>query len=153
MNEAAVYRCPSCGAPADPKAAACAYCRAPLSPVRCPWCFAWIDAKTRGCATCGAVALAAPAEEGPLKCPSCAARPPLSTRELGGARLAGCAVCGGVWADTASFKLLCEDRAAQAAYLGPGSALPRPAPTDPSRMEIRYRPCAACGELMNRFNF
>ena len=25
--------------------------------------------------------------------------------------------------------------------------------TDPSQAEIRYRPCPACDELMNRFNF
>jgi Zn-finger nucleic acid-binding protein len=61
--------------------------------------------------------------------------------------------CAGVWADAASFKSLCEDRATQTAYLGQGSVLARPGSSDPSRQEIRYRPCPVCGELMNRFNF
>jgi Zn-finger nucleic acid-binding protein len=61
--------------------------------------------------------------------------------------------CGGVWADAVSFKNLCEDRATQTAYLGQGSVLERPAAADPSLVEIRYRPCPVCGELMNRFNF
>ena len=30
---------------------------------------------------------------------------------------------------------------------------PRPATSDPSMMEIRYRPCPVCRQLMNRFNF
>ncbi|MFI5345608.1 MAG: zf-TFIIB domain-containing protein [Elusimicrobiota bacterium] len=153
MNEAGVYRCPSCGAPADPKSASCAYCSAALSPVRCPWCFAWIDAKARGCPTCGAVAEAASEGAAPLTCPTCADRPPLSTRTLGGARLSGCAVCQGVWTDAASFRRLCEDRSTQAAYMGPGSVLARPAISDPSQTGIFYRPCPVCRELMNRFNF
>jgi Zn-finger nucleic acid-binding protein len=58
-----------------------------------------------------------------------------------------------VWADVESFQRLCADRATQAAYLGRGSPLPLPPQGDPSRVEIRYRPCPVCGELMNRFNF
>lgn len=58
-----------------------------------------------------------------------------------------------MWADAASFKKLCEDRQTQAAYLGLGSALEAPKPADPSQGGVLYRPCAVCGELMNRFNF
>lgn len=152
MSDAGVYRCPSCGAPADPKSTACAFCRAALHPVRCPWCFDWTDAAARDCPRCGASVPPPEEARGPLHCPSCRG-PELFTRVLGGARLSGCAACGGVWADSASFKRLCEDRSTQAAYMGQGSALPAPTPSDPSQGGILYRPCPSCGELMNRFNF
>ena len=153
MSEGSVYRCPSCGAPADPKAAACAYCAAKLQPVRCPWCFEWTDAAAKGCPRCGAESVAPAADARSLSCPSCGEAAKLSTRALGGARLAGCMKCAGLWADVESFKRLCEDHAAQSAYLGQGSPLSQPGTVDPSQAEIRYHPCAECGELMNRFNF
>ena len=152
MSEAGVYRCPSCGAPADPKAAGCEFCRAALHPVRCPWCFAWTDAAATGCPRCGAAAKPLQKEGRPLHCPTCRTLD-LFTRGLGGAFLSGCGTCGGVWADADSFKKLCEDRSTQAAYMGQGSALSAPKSEDPSEGGIHYRPCAICGELMNRFNF
>lgn len=152
MSDAAVYRCPSCGAPADPRSHSCEFCRAVLQPRRCPWCFQWTDAASRGCPRCGAASVAPASGAKPLSCPTCR-RPELDARELGGARLAFCAGCGGVWADAASFKKICEDRATQAAYLGAGSALERPEASDPSAGGVFYRPCAVCGEIMNRFNF
>ena len=77
----------------------------------------------------------------------------LSARALGGASLAGCMTCGGVWADAESFKRLCEDRATQTAYLGKCSMAESPKQSDPSRERIVYRPCPVCVDLMNRFNF
>lgn len=151
MSEAGAYRCPSCGAPADPRSSACAFCKAALHPRRCPWCFEWFDGAGKDCPRCGAAAVRAP-DGRLLHCPSCRERE-LSVRALGGAFLAGCGACGGVWADPASFKKICDDRATQAAYLGEGAFLPIPKPTDPSAKGVRYRPCASCGELMNRFNF
>jgi Zn-finger nucleic acid-binding protein len=67
--------------------------------------------------------------------------------------LSGCARCAGVWASAGSFKTICADRETQAAYLGEGSSLPGPSVSDPQSSPIVYRPCAICGELMNRFNF
>jgi len=154
MNDASVYRCPSCGAPNEPRAAACAYCRAQLHPVRCPWCFAWVDARAAGCARCGSRAEAGTDSGKGRPCPSCRKEGAvLVGRALGPARLAACGACGGVWADSASFKLLCEDRAVQASYMGEGAALAAPTPQDPSADGVLYRPCPVCGELMNRFNF
>lgn len=151
MSEIGVLRCPACGAPSEPKATACSYCRVALHPVRCPWCFAWTYAESRDCPSCGAKA-EAPEEGGaPLPCPTC--REALSARRLDRARLAGCARCGGVWADAVSFQVICEDRAARTAYLGEGSVIPRAAASDPTDSPVRYRPCPGCGELMNRFNF
>ncbi len=63
------------------------------------------------------------------------------------------ALCGGVWADAAAFKRLCEDRSAQVAYLGEAVSPQAPSVSDPSAAPVVYRPCAACGEMMNRVNF
>jgi Zn-finger nucleic acid-binding protein len=153
LSEGSVYRCPACGAPADPKAGACVYCKALLQPVRCPWCFEWTDAAAQGCSRCGSAAVPPAAGDKPLSCPTCRNAGMLSTRALGGARLAGCMTCGGVWAGVESFKRLCEDRATQTAYLGKGSVVEQPKQSDPSREEILYRPCPVCADLMNRFNF
>ena len=151
--EAASLRCPSCGAPAQPTDTSCRYCSASLHAVRCPWCFQWTFSETRDCPRCGATAPAERAGDEPKTCPSCRA-PGLAARALGGARLWGCGGCGGVWADSASFKKVCEDRAVQAVYLGKGSPLPASgAVADPTRDRVVYRPCPVCGELMNRFNF
>ncbi|MDE2489789.1 MAG: zf-TFIIB domain-containing protein [Elusimicrobia bacterium] len=153
MTEADVYRCPSCGAPADPQSGACAYCGAKLEPVRCPWCFAWTDAKTGKCPRCGAGAEPPAPDAKPLVCPTCR-RPGLSTRVLGDARLSGCGHCGGLWADVVSFKRLCEERDEQTAYLGAGTPLGSAGPVgDPTTQAIVYRPCPVCAQLMNRFNF
>ncbi|MBI2789262.1 MAG: zf-TFIIB domain-containing protein [Elusimicrobia bacterium] len=148
MTEAAALRCPSCGAPVAAEAPECGHCRAALHPVRCPWCFDWTFAEARDCARCGS---RAEAPDLKASCPSC--REPLSSRSLGSARLSGCARCGGVWADPASFRAICEEREAQAAYLGEGSVLKAPAASDPLASPIVYRPCPVCAELMNRFNF
>ena len=150
MSDAGILRCPSCGAPTGPEDAACAHCAAPLHPIRCPWCFGWTYTETRDCAHCGSTAQA-PAEGVSPSCPSC--RVPLSSRVLGRARLAGCARCAGVWADAESFKTICADNETQSTYLGDGSILPSPPVGDPQASPIVYRPCAVCGELMNRFNF
>lgn len=150
MSEAAVLRCPSCGAPVAGAAGECGHCHAALHPVRCPWCFGWTFTETRDCARCGSTALP-PAEGSPASCPSC--RVPLSARASGKARLAACAGCSGVWADADSFRTICADHESQTAYLGEGSLLRGPAASDPQSSPILYRPCAVCGELMNRFNF
>lgn len=152
MSEAVVYRCSSCGAPADPKARECAFCRAAIHAVRCPWCFDWSDAGVEECPRCHAASAAPPAGAKPLSCPTCRGKA-LFTRVLDGAYLSGCADCGGVWADAASFRRICENRETRSAYMGQGAALAAPGVSDPSKHEIRYRPCAQCGELMNRFNF
>lgn len=149
MTEAATLRCPSCGASVAARASECPYCKAQLHPTRCPWCFDWTFAESRDCGRCGSKAETAP---GPATfCPTC--RKSLSTRTLGRARLSGCGGCGGVWADPQSFKAVCAERETQSAYLGDGSMIAAPKQADPLASPVLYRPCAVCGELMNRFNF
>lgn len=153
MSDAAVYRCPSCGAPADPKAGTCAYCSAKLQPIRCPWCFEWIDAAAKDCPRCGSTAAPPPPGAAPKTCPSCRAPETFWSRAIGAASLAGCSACGGVWVGVESFKRLCEDRATQAAYLGTGALASAPPQSDPTQDPLVYRPCPVCADLMNRFNF
>lgn len=148
MTEAATLRCPSCGGSVAPEAVACGYCRAALHPIRCTWCFGWTFTEARDCSRCGSHTEPAAVK---ASCPSC--REPLSARRLGRSVLSGCERCGGVWADPASFKAICDDRETQAAYLGDGSLLQAPGASDPQSSPIVYRPCAVCDELMNRFNF
>lgn len=149
MSEAAALRCPACGAAVPPRSAACAHCAVALHPVRCPWCFGWTFTEARDCARCGSKPEAP--SGAPPSCPSC--REPLSARALGRARLSGCGGCEGVWADPASFRTICADRESDSAYLGAGAVAAGPSVSDPLTSPIVYRPCAVCGELMNRFNF
>jgi Zn-finger nucleic acid-binding protein len=149
MSDASILRCPSCGAAVDPEVGVCPYCKAKVDAIRCPWCFAWSCAE-HDCPHCGATA---PPDAGgqDLLCPSC--RQELVSRTLGGAVLSGCGRCGGVWVDAVSFKKICQDRAAQTAYLGNGTVTAAPKPSDPSASPAAYRPCARCREFMNRVNF
>lgn len=148
MSDAAVLRCPSCGASVAPEAAECGHCRVALHPVRCPWCFGWTFTEAKDCGRCGSRAAAAPV---PASCPTC--RVPLSARALGKARLSGCGRCAGVWTDPASFRAICEERETQVAYMGEGAVLRAPLAANPQSSPIVYRPCPVCGDLMNRFNF
>ncbi len=68
---------------------------------------------------------------------------------IGGTALLECEKCGGMWIDAETFEHLCADREAQAAVLHQWPAAARPAMT----ATVRYRPCLACGKMMNRLNF
>jgi Zn-finger nucleic acid-binding protein len=67
---------------------------------------------------------------------------------IGGTALMECDACHGIWIDTATFEHICADQATQTAVLAQWSPTPRP-----SAGEIHYRPCIACGKMMNRMNF
>jgi len=68
--------------------------------------------------------------------------------DIGGTGVFECQKCGGMWIDADTFEQICADREAQAAVLHQWSAA---APVRAT--EIRYRPCLACGKMMNRLNF
>lgn len=53
-----------------------------------------------------------------------------------------------MWIDVATFEHICADREAQAALFQLAAPLRSVAPGD-----VKYRPCVACGKLMNRLNF
>jgi hypothetical protein len=54
-----------------------------------------------------------------------------------------------MWIDAATFEHLCADRAAQAAVLHQWPSVSRPV----TAVAVQYRPCVACGKMMNRLNF
>jgi Zn-finger nucleic acid-binding protein len=68
--------------------------------------------------------------------------------EIGGTALLECDKCGAMWIDAETFEHICADREAQAAVLHQWSAA---APVRAGA--IHYRPCLACGKMMNRLNF
>lgn len=144
--DATSLHCPNCGAPAAPDDSSCQYCHAPLATVACPSCFALMFQGSAYCPVCGA--RRARTDGGPAQapCPSC--RGVMREARLGDATLLGCAGCGGMWIDTATFEHICADREAQAAVFNLAAPL-RPSAAG----EVKYRPCVACGKLMNRLNF
>jgi len=70
--------------------------------------------------------------------------------QIGDTALMECEKCHGMWVDSATFEQLCADRDTQVAVLQQYSARP---PKSASAEEVKYRPCVACGTMMNRLNF
>ncbi|HEY0375818.1 MAG TPA: zf-TFIIB domain-containing protein [Pyrinomonadaceae bacterium] len=151
--QAETLHCPACGAAASSDAAHCEFCGARLKTVACPRCFAMMFVGSRHCSSCGAKAeaagLSADAAERAPSCPRC--RVPLEPVAVGSASLEECTRCDGLWVDVASFERIVNEREERAAVLGTPSLLPKPAAGESER--VRYVPCPACGELMNRVNF
>jgi Zn-finger nucleic acid-binding protein len=98
------------------------------------------------CSKCGAARARSERDSAAARCPGC--RSELQRVELGATPLLECAACDGVWVDADAFERLCADKAVQAAALHRWTAAARPL-----EQQIRYRPCAQCGKMMNRVNF
>jgi Zn-finger nucleic acid-binding protein len=69
--------------------------------------------------------------------------------EVGSVALLECGKCSGMWVDAETFERICADRESQAAVLHQWPA----APAAVRATSVRYRPCLACGKMMNRLNF
>ena len=151
--QAETLNCPMCGAAASTDAARCLFCDARLATAACPSCFGMMFLESRHCPRCGALAARSEIkDEASMRCPRCRVEmPPVS---VGATRMRECARCGGLWVDAQTFEQICADREQQAAVLA-GSASPAPlrasGKSEPGR--VRYVPCPACGQLMNRVNF
>lgn len=116
----------------------------------CPTCFARLFVGAAFCPHCGARGTRQSGEaEAPLRCPGCATA--MGRVQVGVLSVAECPKCAGAWVDAETFERLCQDLEAQAAVLHTAPAGEPPAAT--RAPQIRYRPCAACGRLMNRVNF
>ena len=140
--------CPNCGSPAAPGDQACQYCHAALATVSCPACFALMFAGSAYCPKCGA--RRSRTETAGARTARCAAcRGVMREVLVGDTALMECGGCYGMWIDAATFEHICADRAAQTAVLHQWSAPPKQA----AMPAIRYRPCVACGKMMNRMNF
>jgi Zn-finger nucleic acid-binding protein len=145
-QDASSLHCPNCGAPAEPDAGRCRYCKARLATISCPSCFALMFEGSTFCPHCGARRARAAADRASATCPGCAQ--PMRLVEIGTAAMLECTTCDGLWLDADTFEALCADRESQAAVL---HKYRDAAPAQPDR--VRYRKCARCGTMMNRVNF
>jgi Zn-finger nucleic acid-binding protein len=105
------------------------------------------------CPHCGAAVRHEVAEaDVALHCPGC--RKPLAATTVAGATLDQCLSCGGVWLRQETFEHLAADKEERGQVMG---SLPQPDARGGSNLGdlagVRYRPCAHCGALMNRFNY
>ena len=146
--------CPSCGAPAEPAATRCNFCRARLASVACPSCLAAIFDGSRFCPHCGARAVREQeaATGAGRTCPGC--RGLMTAVRLPTIAFDECEACDGIWLEAERFAALCGDQEAQAAVLhrltdATGNARAEPA----AATALRYRSCPECEKLMNRVNF
>ena len=144
--DARSLHCPNCGAAADPSAGRCPYCKARLAAVSCPQCFALLFDGAAFCPHCGARRTRGDSDATSTNCPGCRER--LRQVTVGDTPLLECPGCDGLWVDAELFERLCADRAARSAVL---SRFTRPPAT--RERQVRYRPCARCGKMMNRVNF
>jgi Zn-finger nucleic acid-binding protein len=149
MAEARVYQCPVCGAFARDGERNCGHCSALLATLRCGRCFELNFPDDLHCRGCGCeLGLALTAESSEETCPDC--RLPLQTFKAGTGQLQACQRCGGQMITHGLLRALLEQREA----LG-NAALSPPilARGNPLKDPVRYRPCPACQQLMNRKNF
>jgi Zn-finger nucleic acid-binding protein len=147
--DASSLHCPNCGAPASPGDQSCKYCHAALATVACPSCFSVMFEGSAYCPHCGARrSRTAVAGARTVRCPSC--KGVMREEQIGDTALMECDGCRGMWIDTATFDRICADREARTAVLQQWTS---PARTPAAAEEIHYRPCVACGKMMNRMNF
>jgi Zn-finger nucleic acid-binding protein len=146
-GDAATLHCPNCGAPAAPGDHTCKYCQCTLATVSCPSCFALMFEGAAYCPSCGARRARTADGSRRARCAGC----PGTMREvqIGATVVMECERCHGMWIDAKTFERICADHEAQAAAL---QLYPSP-PVSQTAAEVRYRPCVACGKMMNRLNF
>ena len=144
--DASSLHCPNCGAPADPDARRCPYCKARLATVSCPSCFALMFEGAAFCGRCGARRSRREADDAAVRCSAC--KGTMTRLAIGSTTVLECAACDGLWVDAETFERLCADREAQAAVLHKVE--------DKAHLKggaVKYRPCVRCGQMMNRVNF
>jgi Zn-finger nucleic acid-binding protein len=173
-HEAQVVRCSACGAARTDNAERCPYCQAEFTlherdlDTVCPHCLALVSDQARFCHHCG-TALVPEMDSGSstqLLCPACRDDHYLVSRRLGQEQVTvlECGRCAGFWMGHEAFRQLVER--AQREALPAGTTVKTPqqisakfglpsaavAPAQ-GRRHAFYRPCAVCGELMNRINY
>ena len=147
--EAATLHCQSCGAAVGEHDLRCPYCHSQLATLACPKCLGMVPVDATHCPRCGAEIRRHEEAATDLACPGCKAR--LVHTSVSEAHLDQCHACGGVWVAQAEFEKMAADREERGEVLG---ALPGEAPKEAVHLEeVHYRPCPACGKLMNRSNY
>jgi len=166
-HEAAVVRCSACGAPREGQSPSCSFCDSGFTlherdlHTICPRCMARISDRARYCHSC-AQPISPQANAGSpteFRCPACENDQKLSSRKLGPGELTvlECGSCAGLWVGSEVFEQVAakaEEVKAAVEALGAGVADGEQIslePIDPERP--LYRPCAVCGNLMNRRNY
>jgi Zn-finger nucleic acid-binding protein len=64
-----------------------------------------------------------------------------------------CPACGGIWLGREDFENLARTHEAQDLFLGSAHGQEKTGAAVTSPLEVRYRPCPACGKFMNRTNY
>lgn len=160
--DAEIQRCASCGAPVDPKAECCSYCKSVIVRDKkrlsliCPECYARNPGDSRFCTGCGVEfnPQEAPVEGERIPCPAC--EETLVPRAVGGVRVSECPGCNGLWVPGENFDMLLR-RAVEARQkdpmkgLGTGSGSSERASSFPRK--VVYRNCPVCKRQMQRRNF
>jgi Zn-finger nucleic acid-binding protein len=149
MPEARVYQCPVCGAFAREGERSCRHCSTALATLRCGSCFELSfpdDLRCRGCGhELGLEPVATPSN---LTCPDC--QLPLKAFADDSGTLHACEQCGGQLVSHGLLRALLESREVLGSAVGSVVDAPR---DNPLAKPVRYRPCPACQQMMNRKNF
>ncbi len=115
----------------------------------CASCAEMMFVGSQHCPRCGAVVAMRTEPDAPVgRCPRC--RIEMRSVSIGATAGSGCERCRGVWLDVPSFESICANRKERAALLGAPSRAPLQGAHD---LKVRYSPCPACEQLMNRINF
>src|SRR5262245_8151686 len=146
-TEAGMMRCPNCGGDVSESARTCGYCRASVLTVRCHHCYAMNGTRALHCSACGRDLGLEPIGEGDERsCPTCN-KMLVAFRGTGGVLL-DCSGCGGQFVEHELLSSLLEAREVT------GLAVTRRVNRSPLGLApVRYVPCPACRQLMNRKNF
>jgi len=159
-QEARLVRCQSCGAVRGSGGLNCEFCGARFSTVdqgwgsMCPKCFCRLPTDAQFCVECGLKIspqkLEAIASE--LLCPRCVCA--LQGRFVAQIEVYECVACAGLWVPAGTFESICQNAEARSQALslaGMGGKRRRFELTDEE--QVKYVPCPACRNLMNRYNF
>jgi Zn-finger nucleic acid-binding protein len=145
LSKARVYRCAECGGPNHESARHCEFCRTPIATLRCAHCFAMSPSENEHCGACGETLGLLPAElPSTLSCPEC--KQALQAFDGNPGQLHDCNSCGGQFVEHDVLCNLIERRRRFVDGHPPG-------PVEPLARDVRYFPCPACAELMNRRTF
>ncbi len=148
--ETGVLQCGACGGPVGPDEMVCRSCGSQVATVACPNCMGMVSVHAKHCGNCGAAIT--PTEELPteLGCPGCR-KAKLSRSILGGVEVDQCLLCGGVWLRQDLFDKVAGDKEVRGRALGALPTVPHTQAT--MGLEVIYRPCPACSQMMNRYNY
>ena len=89
----------------------------------------------------------------PCSCGATVTVPQPQAHDAANVALFECEVCGGLWIDKEIFEVLAGRARTGKLPEGFGGGEPAAAAVPPAEQGLRYRPCVACGALMNRQNY